>query len=54
MADTSQILIVEDDVDLAEMLDTLFQDLGYEVSTTPYGEEALVLCEERMPELVIL
>ena len=53
MADTSQILIV-DDVDVAEMLDTLFQDLGYEVSTTHYGEEALVLCEERMPEVVIL
>jgi len=54
MTDASQILIVEDDVDLAEMLDTLFQDLGYEVSTTHYGEEALVLCEERMPEVVIL
>ena len=54
MTDASQILIVEDDVDLAEMLDTLFQDLGYEVSTTPYGEEALILCGERMPELVIL
>jgi len=54
MTDAGQILIVEDDVDLAEMLDTLFQDLGYEVSTSPYGKEALVLCERRMPELVIL
>ncbi|MDH4138718.1 MAG: response regulator [Anaerolineae bacterium] len=54
MTDDGQILIVEDDVDLAEMLDTLFQGLGYEVSTTPYGEEALVLCKETMPELVIL
>jgi PleD family two-component response regulator len=54
MTDDGQILIVEDDVDLAEMLDTLFQDLGYEVSIIPYGEEALVLCEERIPELVIL
>lgn len=54
MTDDGQILIVEDDVDLAEMLDTLFQDLGYEVLIIPYGEEALVLCEERMPELVIL
>lgn len=54
MTEASQILIVDDDVDLVEMLDTLFQDLGYEVSTTCYGEEALVLCEERMPELVIL
>jgi CheY-like chemotaxis protein len=54
MTDAGQILIVEDDADLAEMLDTLFQDLGYKVSTTHYGEEALVLCERRMPELVIL
>jgi PleD family two-component response regulator len=54
MTDAGQILIVEDDADLAEMLDTLFQDLGYKVSTSPYGEEALVLCERVMPELVIL
>jgi CheY-like chemotaxis protein len=54
MTDDGQILIVEDDIDLAEMLDALFQDLGYEVTTTPYGEEALALCEERRPELVIL
>ena len=54
MTDANQILIVEDDIDLAEMLVTLFQNLGYEVSTTPYGKEALVLCEEKMPELVIL
>jgi len=54
MTDAGQILIVEDEVDLAEMLDALFRELGYEVSTTPYGEEALVLCEEKMPELVIL
>jgi CheY-like chemotaxis protein len=54
MTDDGQILIVEDDVDLAEMLDTLFQGLGYEILTTPYGEEALTLCEEKMPELVIL
>ena len=54
MTDSGRILIVEDDVELAEMLGTLFQSLGYEVATTPYGEEALVLCEERMPELVIL
>ncbi len=54
MTDASQILIVEDDVDVAEMLDTFFRDLGYEVSTTPYGEEALILCGKRTPEVVIL
>ena len=54
MTKDGQILIVEDEIDLAEMLVTFFQNLGYEVSTTPYGKEALVLCEEKMPELVIL
>lgn len=54
MTDDGQILIVEDNIDLAKMLATFFQDLGYEVSTTHYGEEALVLCEEKMPELVLL
>jgi CheY-like chemotaxis protein len=54
MTAASQILIVEDDVDVAKMLDTFFRDLGYEVSTTPYGEEALVLCEKRVPEVMIL
>jgi CheY-like chemotaxis protein len=54
MTDASQILIVEDDVDLAEMLDSFFRNLGYEVSATHYGKEALILCEKRMPEVVIL
>ena len=54
MTGDGQILIVEDEVDLAEMLVTFFQNLGYGVLTTPYGKEALVLCEEKMPELVIL
>jgi PleD family two-component response regulator len=54
MTNASQILIVEDDVDLVEMCETFFQNLGYKILTTPYGEEALTLCEEKMPELVIL
>lgn len=54
MINEGQILIVEDDIDLAKMLATLFHDLGYSVLTTPYGEEALVLCEEKMPDLVLL
>jgi CheY-like chemotaxis protein len=54
MPDVGHILVVEDDVDLAEMLVTFFQNLGHEVLTTPYGEEAVILCEENMPELTIL
>ena len=54
MIDAGQILIVEDEVDLARMLGILFQDLGYEVLTTHYGEEVPGLCEETMPDLVIL
>ena len=54
MTEDGQILIVEDEVDLAEMLVTFFQNLGYKILTTPYGKDALVLCEEKMPDLVIL
>lgn len=54
MPDAGRILVVEDEIDLAKMLYTLFQELDYEILTTPYGEEALALCEEKMPELVIL
>jgi PleD family two-component response regulator len=54
MTSKGHILIVEDDTSLAEMLETLFQNFGYEVSKTIYGEEAVALCGEKMPDLVIL
>lgn len=48
------ILIVEDDLDVADMLTAYFRVQGYEVITANWGEEAVRLCLKRLPELVIL
>ncbi len=48
------MLLVEDDVALAELLVWHFEREGYAVRHTPDGEEALVLAEERTPDIVLL
>ncbi len=48
------LLLVEDDRALAELLIWHFEREGYEVVRTADGDEALVLAEERTPDLVIL
>jgi PleD family two-component response regulator len=50
----SQILIVEDDLDLAEMLNSYFRVQGYEVLTASWGEDAVRISSESMPDLVVL
>ena len=45
---------MEDDVDIAEMLDAYFRVKGYEVSTVTCGEDALDACRIHRPDLVIL
>jgi DNA-binding response OmpR family regulator len=50
----SHILIVEDDLDVAEMLDAYFRVQGYEVTSSNWGEDAVKLCRELRPDLVIL
>ncbi len=55
MAETrSTILIVEDDPDVAEMLNAYFQVQGYEVITVNWGGDALKASHVRQPDLVIL
>lgn len=55
MADTRPtILIVEDDPDVAEMLNAYFQVQGYEVITVNWGGDALKASHVRQPDLVIL
>lgn len=49
-----QILVVEDDLDLAEMLDAYFNVQGYNVLTAAWGEEAVRLANEQLPDLVVL
>jgi DNA-binding response OmpR family regulator len=41
VTEKSHILIVEDDLDLAEMLNAYFRVQGYEVGTAAWGEDAV-------------
>ncbi len=54
MEKPSQILIVEDDVDLAEMLNAYFRVQGYEVLTASWGEDAVRMAREIVPDVVLL
>ncbi len=55
MAETkSKILIVEDDLDVAEMLNAYFRVQGYEVFTVNWGEDGVRSCQTVHPDLVIL
>ena len=49
-----RLLLVEDDRALADLLTWHFGREGYDVVRTADGDEALVLAEERPPDLVIL
>lgn len=49
-----KLLLVEDDPALAELLEFRFRSEGYDVRQTPDGDEALVMVEEDLPDLVIL
>ncbi len=48
------ILIIEDDLDVAEMLDAYFRVQGYEVYTANWGEDGVKACLSKRPDLVIL
>jgi DNA-binding response OmpR family regulator len=48
------ILIVEDDLDIAEMLESFFRDLGYTVFMANWGEDGILACTTQHPDLVIL
>jgi two-component system, OmpR family, phosphate regulon response regulator PhoB len=49
-----RILLVEDDRPLVELLAYHFAREGFEIASTPDGEEALILARESPPDLVIL
>ncbi len=50
----STILIVEADLDIADMLNAYFRVQGYEVLTVNWGEDGLRACQTTPPDLVIL
>ncbi len=54
MADKQTLLVVEDDPNLAGMLNEYFQDQGYEVLTADWGEDAVATCWKTPPNLALL
>jgi len=55
MADVKlKILVVEDDLDVAEMLNAYFRVQGYEVFTVNWGEDGVRACQTINPDLVVL
>ncbi len=55
MAEVKQtLLIVEDDLDVADMLNAYFRVQGYEILAASLGEDAVKLCQKKFPDLVIL
>jgi two-component system phosphate regulon response regulator PhoB len=49
-----RMLLVEDDRSIAELIKFHFSRAGYTVTSTPSGEEALILIDEIKPDLVLL
>lgn len=50
----TSLLVVEDDVDVADMLNAYFGVQGYDVQTVNWGEDAVHSCRHRRPDLIIL
>lgn len=50
----ASILIIDDDQDLGEMLNSYFEVQGYQVSTINWGEDGLKSCIEKTPDIVLL
>jgi two-component system phosphate regulon response regulator PhoB len=49
-----RLLLVEDDRALADLVSFHFDRAGYRVTRTGDGEEALILCDEVKPDLILL
>ena len=54
MAKAPHVLVVEDEVALADLLKYNLEKEGYRVSLANDGEEALVAADENAPDLVVL
>lgn len=48
------VLVVDDDVDMAEMIELLLHEAGYRVITAEEGQEALRMIAEEMPHVILL
>lgn len=50
----ASLLIIEDDLDIAEMLDAYFRMAGYSVKSVNWGEDGVTECINHTPDVVIL
>ncbi|HDQ72844.1 MAG TPA: response regulator [Chloroflexi bacterium] len=49
-----RLMIVEDDTDISNMLRIYFQSQGYEVAVAQRGEDALEMCRQQLPHIIVL
>jgi DNA-binding response OmpR family regulator len=49
-----RILVVEDDFDISNMLRIYFSGQGYSVQVAGRGSEALTMCRQQLPDLIVL
>ncbi len=49
-----RMMIVEDDIDISNMLRIYFQSQGYDVAVAQRGEEALEMCRQQLPHIIVL
>ena len=55
MADNKpKILVIEDDIDVAEMLNAYFRGQSYDVISVNWGEDGLRSCQTDHPDIIIL
>ena len=49
-----RMMIVEDDPDISNMLRIYFQQQGYKVAVAQRGEDALEMCRQQLPHIIVL
>ena len=54
MADTYQILVVDDDFSIVNIIETALQQAGYQVLTAHDGEAACQIVNTKHPHLIIM
>jgi len=53
MEEKQKLLLVEDEEELVRIMETFFQDEGYEVRIAMNAEEALVVLEKFLPDIIV-
>lgn len=49
-----KILVVDDEIDICDFVETFLKDRGFQVFTAANGDEALNIAKNEKPELVLL